>query len=326
MTWTTFMDVDLNCLSEACKWWTTYNSNSAVTAPPELVGDAFAKVQFAARNAVVPAQTAYRSKDAMDLDLIPAAGIVANCFDPDETKRGRYVKSGASGSGCWTLQGLVADKAWNDPNHVGRLLELIWCSWIEAEGGAHDGSNGKNGWSAPPGNDWSNVRITMNMRATGLYLGPWAKICQHIQGEIPALSSLLAPGKYAMPNYIFTKDLISDQLGFAQPGSWGKPNVVPFVQDSGWVDVVLNYTADESAWECLGRYDKALGASAFHYVAAPVASILTNLVGNSYMMAVHPFPQTGDAYWSAVTGPILERDRIRGSLLMRSIKAEYFTP
>jgi hypothetical protein len=146
-----------------------------------------------------------------------------------------------------------------------------------------------------------------------------------VYGGTPFLIDAVAGGRisvttpHATPNFIFTKELISDQLGFGDD-SWGKRNMVSHVADSGRRQVVLNYSINEDDWHCLGSVDRPL--SYFAYVVTPVAELLQNLVGNSYMMAVHDVPQSdANAFAPVVTG-LAEAERVSGKLMIYGIKVE----
>ena len=130
------------------------------------------------------------------------------------------------------------------------------------------------------------------------------------------------------------RQLISDQLGFSAAGtpdapvsSWGKPDVVPSVIDSGWVDVVVDFTPDDRDWVCLGRIDRPLSASAYHYVACPVSRLLQKLTGNIYWLVVYEKPAaTEDTYWAVQSAQgVTPEERLTGQLLLKRIKAEYLT-
>ena len=313
------------------EWWSIRNEDANTIAHPEFVSDgadSYMLIDIAARDATIPAVTrAFATQAAMNADLAYAAGTVVNCYDPDPTKRGRYTKSGASGSGSWGLtSATITSKMWPDPNHVQRLLELVLCSWIGTSPVPFGSSGSLLGWTSPPGNDWTNARVTFDMACEDLYLGPWAKLCQHIQGEIDSLTDVIpqehGSGNHAFPNFILTRQLISDQLGFAQPGSWGRPNMVPYVKNSGRKNVVLDYTPSDHDWASLGSVMREYANSPFHYVVVPIAHLLSNLVGNSYMMVVHDRPQADAAYWSAMSTGIDEADRIAGKLEIYGIKVE----
>jgi len=416
------MTITFDSAVKAAGWWAVYDCNPNAQMPPAYVPaagtePAHIEVDFAPTGGVVAVTTGFQSKTAMDAVLTYAAATLVNCFDTDPALRGRYSKVGGSGTGSWSRVGNIADKAWPDPNHVERLLELIMCSWINTSPAA-PGAGPPLSWVSPSGEDWSAARVTFNMRAKDLYLGPWAKICQHVQGDVPALSALLprwltftaqpvndttivvngttftfkasgatgnqinkgatladtlanavtvlnasvvggvAEAEYsatatvltaisnvqdgtpftltagtsgaaaswsnAFPNFIFTKSLISDQLGFGTD-SWGVANRVPYVEDSGPVNVVLEYSADDDDWECLGTVERPV--SFFHYVNTSIAAIITSLFGNSYMMVVHDKPQVDADHWDTASAlGIAEADRIRGQLRFYSITVEVFTP
>ncbi|WP_033923566.1 hypothetical protein [Sphingomonas sp. 37zxx] len=327
------MDLQFDSLLKAKNWWSVFDQDPNVLSTVGFVDDGAnsrIEIDIAERGAAIAAvQKAYPVKAdsyvgeftglRMDEDLTPDAGTIANCYDPDPTKRGRYIKVGASGTGSWSLQSpTIVDKCWGDNNHPERLLELLLSSWI-ATTPPHPGSGPQAGWVTPPANDWRNAVVTFDMRCQDLYLGKWSKIAQHVQGTIDDLTALLPANVYATPNFILTKDLISDQLGFGNDG-WGKPNKVERVYDSGRRDVVLNYSADDADWRCLGSITRPL--SYYHYVVTPVAQLLQNLVGNSYMMAVHDKPQPDDQVFAPVGVDVAEKDRIAGKLLIYGIKVE----
>lgn len=127
-------------------------------------------------------------------------------------------------------------------------------------------------------------------------------------------------GCFATPNFIFTKTLISDQLGFGTD-SWGTTNKVPRIANSGRRQIVLQLTTDDKDWDCLGSVDRPDGF--YVYVAGvPVLELLTNLIGNMFIMAVHDKPQADDAHFTPVARGIDEKDRIAGKLRLFGIKVE----
>lgn len=421
MAWNNVMSLVFDSEAKADNWWSIYNSNPSALARPAYVPQygnepAHISLIFAPEDGVLPAVTLFETQAAMNANLNFDAGTYVNCAAKDPSIRGRYQKIGASGTGSWNRVGPMMDKCWPDNNHQNRELELILCSWINTTPPA-PGAGPFAGWVSPPGDDWSKVRITFQMRAKELYLGPWAKICQHVQGDVPHLSQMLprwltfsnqpavdstitvngtvftfkasgaagnqinigvnlaatlanivsvltasvipavAEATYsadatkltaisnaqdgtpftmdssvgsnaiytwgnAIPNFIFTKELISDQLGFGVD-SWGQPNKEPYVYDSGTTDVVLNYSDSDDDWTCLGSVERPV--SFFHYVTTSIKDIIYSLFGNSYMMAVHDMPQPDDTYWNAVSVPIAERDRIRGELRIYGITVEAWT-
>jgi hypothetical protein len=372
------------------------------------------------------------------LPPLPVSGVngdIGYCFDPDPSLRGRYKR----GPQFWALDNVpgqppaqpIVEKLWPDSNHIERVLEIILGSWFQNRPTPHPGSTPHKGWATtgpsavPPVNDWRNVTITLDMRCKNLELGPWTKICQHVQGlnrrltwampqsitftALPANDDFVFIGgvqytfktaaagpkqvqigstipltidnlvvalgataglsateitaiqraKYsrdgnkfvvatktwpssdgsrefkiavkeltsfgvvsepqAFPNYIFTKQLISDQLGFGV-NSWGKKNRVSKVWDSGRVQVVLQLTPSDSDWDSLGSVEQPL-LKYYNYVVAPVAEILQDLVGNSYMLAVHPRPQADGTTFSPTVAPS-ESERISGKIMIYGIKVE----
>ena len=318
------------------KWFNFLDSsNLAEICLPEFVADganSYARVTFA--SAVVPVSKLFRTQALMNADLSLADGLFVNCTDADPVKRGRYRKDGAPGAGVYTRVGEIADKASEDKNHVQRTLELLFCSWNDKDTIAK--LVGATGWSGPADGTWSNLRITWDMRVIDFHLGPWAKICQHVQGNVERLTAALpqvfqfpAPdlsfGNWAYANYVFVGGLISDQLGFGND-SWGRPNRVPYIDDSGRRNVVLNYSASDLDWECLGRIDRPLAQSPYRYVAAPVADVITTAKGlNSYMMVVHDRPESDADFWSGGTTTVGDTNRVRGEMHIYGVKIERVT-
>lgn len=135
-----------------------------------------------------------------------------------------------------------------------------------------------------------------------------------------APSQGIATGVNATPNFINTANIISDGLGFARSNSWGLPNDVPYVEDSGIKDIVIQFTPDDDDWECLGTIDRPL--SFFHYISVKIADLLTSVIGNSYIMVVHPKPQPDGLVYVAVPNTIPENERIRGVIEFYGYKVE----
>jgi hypothetical protein len=123
----------------------------------------------------------------------------------------------------------------------------------------------------------------------------------------------------AFPNLLFTKQLISDQLGFGT-NSWGKKNKVSKIFDSGRVPVVLQFTPNDADWDAMGSIEQPT-LRYFNYVVTPVAEILQDLIGNSYMLAVHPRPQADGDTFIATADPT-EKERISGKIMIYGIKVE----
>jgi hypothetical protein len=440
---TVLMDLKFDSVAKCLDWWSIFNNGVSTFALPRVATDntgSYAEIFIAPRKATLNGVAAsfavkenYSGKFApstvMDSNLDFSNGTAVSCYDPDTTRRGIFNKQGPKGTGQWNQQVFFSlDKLWPDPNHPEKLLELIFCSWANCIP-LHPGSSNNLGWNpqTPPGpfdNDWRNLKITFDMRVKDLHLGANAKICQHVQGDVPRqtwalpkriefakqpeanshieingvaftfvaaspsgnqvliganlsatianlvarLSASTNPGillatysasgnsvtiqtkpwqdsflnapfrtvlsvkagttgstnatlidPHATPNYIFTRSLISDQLGFGID-SWGKKNKVSHVTDSGRRKVVLQYTPNDEDWECLGAVDRPL--SFYDYTVAPVAEVLQRMIGNSYMMVVHPMPQPEAKAFERVAGGIAESERTAGTIMIYGIKIE----
>jgi hypothetical protein len=327
-------------LTLAAKFWSIMNGGAAIgdtvtghlsestLAHPVYVADGDdSHFRFEFSDTPVEVAGAYSTQAAMNADLVPGAGTAVNCWDPDPAKRGRYTKVGGTGTGSWTLASATpADKAWSDYNHPQRLLELLICSWVHtADPLPFMGP--QMGWTGPADSDWRGVRMTLSLGCEMLELGPWSKIGMHVQGSVAdrsaALAALYGEGdKYFIPNFINTRTLISDALGFGQD-SWGRPNDVPVVQASGRKDIVIDFSTDDLDWECLGDPGRDPTGRLITYGSAPVAEVLADLQGNSYLLAHHDAPRDGASWWSKSSAEaVKDFDRVRGALLFYGCKIE----
>lgn len=349
MPYTTVTDINIGDLSSgdakalALKYWSIMNGgvvNDTVTghlspstlAHPLYVADgADSHFRFEFSDTPVEVAGAYATKSAMDADLVPGNGTLVNCWDPDSTKRGRYSKTGATTTGSWTLvTASPADKAWADYNHPQRLLELIICTFVRTDDPLPF-MGSQQGWLGPTDgvsvSDWRDVRLTLKLGCENMRLGPWAKLGMHVQGNVAArasaLTDLYAEGdKYFLPNYIQKRQLISDALGFGRD-SWGKPNDVPIVHASGRKEVVIDFTTDDTDWECFGDPGRDPTGRTINYGSAPVAEVLENLRGNAYLLAHHDTPADGSSWWAKSSAEtIADFDRVRGALLFYGYKIE----
>ena len=348
-TYTTTQDLVINSLSssaalaEALKWWSVMNGglvNDTVTdqlspnvlAHPKYVpagGGIDAHFLFSFAETPVEVAGAYSTKALMDADLVPADGTLVNCWDPDSTKRGRYSKSGGTGTGSWTLASAnPADKAWSDYNHPQRLLELLICSFVFSS--APLGFMGsQQGWVGPSDGDWMGARVTLDMEFVQAKVGPYSKVGLHVQGNVASRAAALnvlypaAPTpKFFLPNFIQKSDLISDALDFAAD-SWGLPNAVPVVRDSSRQDVVIMMTGDDDDFECFGDTGRDPEGRLISYGKTPVAEVLSNLQGNMYVLAHHPTPSDGDAWWTKSSAEYVpDFDRFRGDIRLFGVKIE----
>jgi hypothetical protein len=318
------------------------HASPSTLAHPKFVSDganSHLLISFSETANIQEVAGSYSTKAALDADLVPANGVIVNCFDPDASKRGIYSKNGGTGSGSWTLlSGDPRDKAWTDYNHPQRMLELLFCSYVKFPNPSPPSPTSpfnplpfmapQQGWEgpqAPGGGDWRGVRLTYDMRAVNLTLGAFAKIGQHAQGNVKLRSDVLPPvGGLAvslLPNFIQKKQLISDQLGFGID-SWGKPN-----------DVIVEFSASDADWECLGTPKRPLAL--VNYGSEPIRSVLEKFMGNSYMIAHHPKPYRTLAAWLAETpapttewhaidvdSVVRDIDRIRGEIRIYGFKIE----
>jgi hypothetical protein len=262
----------------------------------------------------------------MTANLNYAAGAVANCYDEDSSKHGRYVKVGASGTGSWgTRTGSVTPAMWTDENHrrVGQLNLLFesWSKALDPFAGA-DGPGGitdKLGY--PDIRDLRGVTMRWRLRAQNMEMGPNTKIVQHFQTRVPRIptSPTTSPvvNAPAFVNSINTATCISDKLGFGTGGVFAR-NTVDFVADSGWVDVDIPLLADETKWLALGGLPNKQGRQPFSqslkYVCAPVNEWLPNWTGNAYMVGFYPNPNPGTDM-----APPAVADQIKGRLLIQSL-------
>jgi hypothetical protein len=327
---TNIMNLVLDTQAKAEKWFTMLDSSAGTEiAYPEWVNaGANSYIRFVFAENPVAVAKLFRTKALMDADLAHADGVLVNCADADPAKRGRYEKDGASGGGAWVRVGDLTDKAWEDKNHHGRTLEILAGSWNDKD--IIGALVGPQGWSGPADGDWTNLRITLDMQVIGFHGGPWMKMFLHLQGNVPRLTAVLPQvhglGNWAYANYLFTGSAVSDQLGFGVD-SVGLPNAVPHVENSNRVNVVLNFSAEDEDWECLGRIDRPLADSPLHYVAAPIAEVAGDLQGgNLYLLAVHDMPPASDAaFFDGAQEPIGETNRVRGELRIFGIKIDRVT-
>lgn len=356
MPYTTVTDFDIGALSsaaalaQAVKYWTIMNggavndtvtghpSSSTLAHPLYVAAGADSHFRFEFAETPVEVAGAYATKALMDADLVPGNGVLVNCWDPDPTKRGRYSKSGATTTGSWTLASASpADRAWSDYNHPQRLLELIICTFVKTTAPLpYMGS--QQGWQGPTSggiSDWRNVRLTLKLGCEQLKLGPYAKIGMHVQGNVDALGDALSAlyaadtgflPKYVLPNYIQKRQLISDALGFGRD-SWGKPNDVPVVRASGRKDIVIDFTTDDTDWECFGDPGRDPTGRTINYGSAPVEQVLENLQGNAYVLAHHDAPADGTLWWTKSSAEtVADFDRVRGALLFYGYTIESYAP
>lgn len=341
MPYTSFMDVSFdpsgypgaddtarraNVRLQALKMFGFYSQTPNSIAHPELVIDgANSHVKAVISPTTTPVDVGYATYAEM-VAATPANGTRANCSDPDPLLRGRYQRA----TGTWTRLGDLTDYLWADPNHENRLLNLIpFGSWINSTP-AFPLRGTQAIYPPPPSDDWRGVRLTFTVRAIDLAMGPWTKLALHCQGSVDARTALLPQvhpsGNYFIPNFFQKTQLISDQLGFAQPGSWGQPNAVPSVKDTGWVDVVVDFSTDDLDWECLGRVQREYAASPAYYGACPISELLQKLTGNIYWLAVYEKPQLDGGYWgSAQASEITDAERLSGTIMLKRIRAEYLT-
>jgi hypothetical protein len=310
-----------------------------------------------------------------DLDLhslyIPNNTYV-NCYDPDPSLRGLYRKDGSVNLFNGNLSranGSPKDKAWTDYNHPQRLLELLVCSFVKTSAPLPFMGN-QQGWAGPQGmntqgahtgiNDWRGVRITYDMQIRNFRLGPFSKIGQHVQGNVLRISNALTEyvlneglaqfavnknrNAYFLPNFIQKRQLISDQLGFGR-NSWGKPNDVPVVLDSGRKSVLIEFSINDDDWECFGAPTFGAGdvnkvlqefrspiiindfgekyARLINYGSSRIEEVLENLQGNSYMIGHHPAPKTGTQWWGKSSAERVSNfDRVEGEIRIFGIKIE----
>lgn len=325
MPFTTVMDLKFNTEAKAEKWWSNFDSGqgSSIQNPELVIDGPDSYLRIVAAETVVPVAKAFKTKALMLADLAHPAGTLVNCFAIASADRGRYQKTGASGAGGWNRVGDIADKFWPDRNHKGRTLELPLCSNTDSTPLPPLVGN-ERGWVSPPGNNWTGVRVTIEMRVKNFHLGEWAKMVPHIQGNIAARTAVLPQvhplGNFAVPNFILT-DPISDALGFGD-GGWGVANKVPYVEDSGWKQVTFVWSPDDEDADGLGRIDRDLAASPFAYISTRIAELLANVQGSSFFMIVHPTPATGDDPFAPTQIAIREADRAWGEILVRGIKVE----
>lgn len=330
-------------VEEVAKWFSFYNGGQVADtldpASPNTLGapqiifdgaDSHMLIQVAPADGVVEVAGAFATKALMDADLDAADGQLVNCWDPLPANRGRYEKDGASGSGSWTRVADAVDRFWPDPNHVGRILEIVFGTWIDSSP-PFPLRGIQAGYEPAPGDDWTGVRITFDIEIENFYLGPTRKLALHCQGDREELTAQLPQvnvnGNYAVPNFIQTRQLVSDQLGFAQPGSWGKANQVSHI-DKRRSTVVVDFTPNDLDWECMGGVDRTLASSPYVYTTCPIADLLQKLTGNIYLLSVDDvIPQDQDYWASQAAVGIRERDRVHGKdtpAIMRifSIKTE----
>ncbi len=341
-------------ITEAKKWWSIMNGGQSSdtlaghTSPDTLAhpksvaaaGGRDAHFEFYFAPNPVEVDGAFSVKDVdplrpgygMDDFLACAAGTLVNCWDPDPTKRGRYVKVGASGTGSWNLVSAnPADKAWTDFNHPQRRLELLICSWVKTLTPLSF-MGPQQGWQGPSSGNWKNARVTLDMEVEEAFMGPFTKFGLHCQGSVPALSSALtalypaAPNpKYLLPNQLQTRELIGDQLGFGT-NSWGGPNSVPVVRSSGRKSVVVNLTTNDSDWQPFGDLGRDPTGRLVNYGTAPVAEVLNNLLGNIYLLTHLETPSATGANWFLpAASTISETDRFRGTIRVYGWKIESFS-
>lgn len=307
------------------------SSPNTIAAPEVVFDGANSHVKAVMSASPVEVQGAFASKTAMDADLDASAGQMVNCFDPDGTKRGRYLKVGAPGAGSWTLDGAIADKPWPDNNHTGQLLNLIpFGSWVNSSP-PFPLRGSEAIYPAPPSDDWRRARLTFTVRAIDLEKSPMVKLALLCQGNVEARTAVLpqehGSGNYFVPNFYNKRQLLSDALGFNQPDSWGIPDGRRKVEDSGWVDWVVDFSIDDLDWQSMPGIARELSASPYYYGVCPIAELLQKLTGNIYWLAVYPKPQIDPASWfdSAAAMGIEPYEQVTGTLLLKRIKAEYWS-
>jgi hypothetical protein len=267
------------------------------------------------------------------------SGTIAYCYDIDSTKHGRYVKTGATGTGGWgarvgtyklsnttSTTGSVTPKMWTDENHrrVGQL-HLLFQSWSRAaDAYAPNDASGPypDKLGLPDIRDLRGYVMRWRLRAQNMEMGPDAKIVQHFQTRVPRIpptpsthpSVKMAVG---FVNAINIATCISDKLGFGTGGLYAK-NAVDYVADSGWVDVDIPLTANDSAWLALGALPTKTGrwdyAQAIKYVCASAEEWLANWTGNAYMCAFYRNPAPG----SDMLVPTAA-EAVKGRLLVQSL-------
>lgn len=358
MTYTTFMDVGFDPAdyagadtaakqaavhAYAQKFFGFYNGGSVADvldpsspntlASPEVVFDgADSYLRGVISAAPVEVQGAFANKVAMDADLDATDGQLVNCFDPDGTtpKRGRYSKSGGSGSGSWGRVGDIADRLWWDPNHPKLGLGLMpFGSWIDTSP-PFPLRGSQAAYTSPPSDDWTNARVTFTVRAKSLKKTPLTKLALHMQGDVAARTASLpqvhGSGNYFVPNFYNRAQLLSDALGFNQPNSWGVADLRETVEDSGWVDWVVDFTPDDLDWQSMGGVPRTLAASPYYYGICPVAELLAEMTGNLYWLALYPREPASESAYFTPTTPGGVGDEISGEIWLKRIKCEYFTP
>lgn len=344
------MDLVINDLSEAdakveaLKWWSFMNGGGAsdtvdgqlsptVLAHPlykPAAGGVDAHFEFYSSPNPVEVAGAYSTKAQMDADLDSVSGTLVNCFDPDSTKRGRYSKSGASGSGSWgRVSATIEDKFWSDYNHPQRLLELAICSWARTLTPLpYMGS--QQGWVGPADGDWRGARIFLDLEFDQVELGPRSKFGLHCQGNVDRVADALTAeygegDKYFLPNQIQRVSLISDPLGFGDD-SWGIPNDVPISRASGRRVIEITMSPDDNDWVGFGDPGRSPVGRIINYGYAPVSEVLENLIGNIYLLAHHPAPKEGGAWWSKSSAEsVSDFDRFKGRIRMYGVRIEALT-
>lgn len=277
----------------------------------------------------VEVQGAFSTRPAMYADLDAPAGQKVNCWDPDVTKRGRYIKTGVPGAGAWVYEGPVEDHLWWDPNHPKMGLGLIpFGSWINSAP-AFPLRGPEAVYPSPPADDWRRARLTFTVRAIDLKKPPEVKLALHCQGNIAARTASLPQehglGNYFVPNFYNKRQLLSDALGFNQPDSWGTPDLRDKIEDSGWVDWVVDFSVDDLDWQSMGGIPRPLTLSPYYYGVCPVAELLAKMTGNIYWLAIYPRqPESSDAYFTPTAAGSVSNE-ISGELLLKRIKAEYWS-
>jgi hypothetical protein len=263
----------------------------------------------------------------MTANLNFPAGSIAYCYDEDSTKHGRYVKTGASGTGSWgNRTGSVAPAMWTDENHrrIGQL-NLLFESWA-SPGDAFAPADGPNGGITdklgyPNRPDLRGLTMRWRLRAQNMEMGLNTKIVQHFQTRVRRIpetpTSSVVVNAPAFVNAINTATCISDKLGFGTAGLFAK-NAVDFVADSGWVDVDIPLLPDDKTWLALGGLPNKQGRQPFSqsvkYVCAPAAEWLADWTGNAYMVAFYGNPSPG----TDMPAPPAS-EQIKGRLLIQSL-------
>lgn len=138
-----------------------------------------------------------------------------------------------------------------------------------------------------------------------------------------ALTDLYGEGdKFFLPNFIQTRDLISDQLDFGHD-SWGLANAVPVVRASGRRLVTVELTGDDADYHCFGDPGRDPAGRSINYGEAPVGEILSDLVGNMYVLNHVPAPTSDAGWWTKSSAEAVpDFDRFSGIIRLYGVKIE----